>query len=88
MFFGMLMFPYCYFGKIATDSFIDMSDCVYEMNWGNLPAKLQKYLIIMIANMQNPIYYHALHVCILDLNTYMRVSFLIINRNLKMNTKL
>lgn len=73
------MFPYCYFGKVATDSFVQMSDYVYEMNWPHLPAKLQKYLILMIANMQNPIYYHALYVCLLDLNTYIRVS--IINCN-------
>lgn len=72
---GMLvMFPYCYFGKVATDSFLQMSDYLYEMNWRNLPAKLQKYFIPMIQNMQKPIFYHALYVCILDLNTYTRVS--------------
>lgn len=75
-----VMLPYCYFGKLATDCFVQMSDCVYEMNWHMLPAKLQKYFILMIGNMQKPIYYHAHYIALLDLNTYIRVRFHNMNR--------
>ena len=71
----IIMFPYCYFGKLATDNFVQMSDCVYDMNWHKLSNELQKNVILMIANMQRPIYYHALYAALLDLNTYVRVSF-------------
>lgn len=43
----------------------------------------------MIANMQNPIFYHALHVCLLDLNTYVRVSIINCNQWIQiMNNKI
>lgn len=65
---------YCYFGKMATESFEKMSDCVYELNWQVLPINLQKYILIMIINMQKSLYYHGFEVAVLNLNTYLRVS--------------
>lgn len=72
---GMVnMFMYCYFGKLATESFENMSDCIYDMNWQELPISLQKYIVIMIMNMQKTLYYHGFEVAILNLNTYLHVS--------------
>lgn len=69
-----ILFIYCYFGKIATNSFAKMSDFVYlKMKWHNLPIKLQKYVILMIGNMQQPIFYHGFYVAVVDLNTFIRV---------------
>lgn len=74
--FGMIvLFFYCYFGKVATNSFGDISDCIYyELNWQKLSLALRKYIILMLTNMQRPIYYHGFHVVTLDLNTFTRVS--------------
>lgn len=33
---------YCYFGKLATESYETMSDCVYKMEWYEQPNELQK----------------------------------------------
>lgn len=68
-----LLFWYCYFGKIATDSFEAMADCLYESNWQSLPIELQKYFIIMIANAQRKLYYHGFGVVKLDLEAFTKV---------------
>lgn len=59
---------------LATDSFEQMSNCLYyDSNWFDLPVELQKYLIVMIAYMQKPLYYHGFEVAKLDLRTFIQV---------------
>lgn len=71
----LVLFCYCYFGQSATESFERMADCIYnDLKWPELPAPLQKHTILMIANMQQTIYYHGLRVITLDLNTFIHVS--------------
>lgn len=69
----LIMFFYCYFGKLATLNFEKMTDVVFEMNWLDLPVELQKYFILMIANMQKPLYYYGGGIVILDLSTFVNV---------------
>lgn len=68
------LFVYCYFGKLATESHMKMSDCLYESNWLDLSPKLQKYFIIMIANTQRPIFYHGSGIAVMNLETFTRVN--------------
>lgn len=70
----LVLFPYCYFGQLAGDSFQKMSDCVFELKWHEFPINSQKYVVLMITNMQKPIYYHGFHVTVMDLNTFLNVS--------------
>lgn len=74
--FGMIvLFFYCYFGKMATDSFGNIADCIYyEMKWQKLPLALQKCISLMLRNMQKPIHYHGFDVITLDLRTFTHVS--------------
>lgn len=65
------LFLYCYFGKLATES--QNSWCLYETNWQNLPLDLQKYFILMIANVQKPLHYHGFKIAVLDLETFTNV---------------
>lgn len=67
-------FLLCFFGKIATKSFEEMADILYESNWQHLSPDLQKYFVFMIANAQQPLYYGGYGVTILDLQTFVRVS--------------
>lgn len=69
------LFVYCYFGRIATDSFLSMSDIVYESNWLNLCVDLQKDIVVVIGNMNRPLYYHGFGIAILNLETYAKVRF-------------
>lgn len=73
LYYAFILFTYCYFGKVATDSFQNMADCIYEMNWHELPIEQQKYFILMIANTQKPLYYHGFNVT-LNLETFCQVS--------------
>lgn len=70
------LFVYCYFGKLATDSFFKMSDCLYNANWHALPIKLQKYFILMIQHSQQPLSYHGFKMVIFNLETFMAVSII------------
>lgn len=47
-----------------------MADCLYECNWLELSPELQKYLVIVIRNIQKPIYYHGFGVAVLNLVTF------------------
>lgn len=71
------LFLYCYFGKMATDSYLKMTKSLYESNWIDHPVQLQKYLILMIGNMQRPLYYHGFGIAKLNLETYTTVSHFI-----------
>lgn len=68
------IFVYCYFGKMASDSYKSMSESIFESNWQKMPIGLQKYLILMIGNTQKPQFYHGFGVFVLSLETFAAVS--------------
>lgn len=67
------LFLYCYYGHLATESYLMISDRLYESNWYNRPLKFQKFLIVMIQNAQQEHYFHGFGIIILNLNTYCKV---------------
>lgn len=71
-----ILFIFCFYGKIATESFEDMAVCLFEANWQTLPIELQKYFILMIGNAQQPLYYHGSGMIVLDLQIFTKVSSL------------
>lgn len=77
------IFIYCYFGQLVTDSYEMMTDCVCNMDWYKQPNKTQKYFILMIANMQKPVYFHGFEITRLDLNTFVNVNNDHISRHIK-----
>lgn len=68
------LFLWCFFGKLATESFQNMAHCMYQANWYGLQVKLQKYFMNMIRNAQIPQHYHGLKIVIMDLETFTTVS--------------
>lgn len=38
---------YCYFGSKATESYADMGDRIFDLDWYKLPIDKQKYFILM-----------------------------------------
>lgn len=71
---GPSLFIYCFCGKLATESFEKMAQCLYEANWHNTSVILQKYIIIMMSNTQQPLYYDGFGIVILNLKTFTSVS--------------
>lgn len=68
------LFIYCYFGKMASRSFEKMCQLVSNSDWHTLPVNLQKYFILIIANMQQPLVYRGFASIHLDLETFIFVS--------------
>lgn len=68
------VFFYCYFGKLASESYEKIPNCLYKFNWYELPVNFQKYFTMMIQNAQKPIHYHGFGFIILELETFMQVS--------------
>lgn len=67
------LFLYCYFGVLATESYEQMADALYKSKWHKLPIFLQKYIVIMIIDMQKPIHYHGFGIADLDLVIFITV---------------
>lgn len=67
------LFAYCYLGKMATHSYENMAKCLYDCNWHELSPKLQKYIVVMMANAQRPVYYDGFGVAVLNLETFTKV---------------
>lgn len=80
-----VLFAYCYFGSMATESYEQMADCLYNCNWLGLSNELQKYFIIMMGNTQRPIYYSGFGIAVLNLETFTKVNklFLFVRLNFK-----
>lgn len=68
------LFVYCFFGLLASESHLKMVFCLYSCDWTRIPIEYQKYLILMIANIQKPIRYRGMKVFVLDLETFCSVS--------------
>lgn len=68
------IFLFCFLGKLSSESYRKMGDSLYERNWHELPLKLQKYFMLMIANAQIPQNYHGYGLITLNLETFLCVS--------------
>lgn len=65
---------HCLWGKLVTDQYDEWSNHLYDSKWYELPIGLQKYFIVMLANMQKPFYFHGFKVYVLNLETFTKVS--------------
>lgn len=69
----MNLFFYCFYGKSATEYYLNFADLLFQSKWYELPNKLQKSIIIMIGNAQQPLYYHGFNIAYLNLETFTNV---------------
>lgn len=66
---------FCYCGAMTTDNFSKYVDRLYEIQWYNLPVPLQKQLIIIMANLQRPLFYQGFGMVTSNLSTFVNVKF-------------
>lgn len=71
---GLSLFLFCFFGKMATESYENMSNALFESDWQKLSIDMRKYLLLMIKNAQRPLYFHGFRVIALNLETFSKVS--------------
>lgn len=69
-----MLFLFCFFGRLSTEKYEQMSDCSYESKWNELPIELQKFYVIIIGVGQRPLFYHGYGMIYLNLQTFTRVS--------------
>lgn len=63
----------CYLSSVTTDQFLILIERLFEFDWYKLPVDEQRYFMLMIGNMQQPIAYDGFHVFSLNLATYSKV---------------
>lgn len=68
------LFIFCFYGKMATESFAEMAECLFESNWQSLPVRLQKYFVLMIGYAQRQMCYSGYGMVVLNLETFTQVS--------------
>lgn len=59
---------------MATESYLQMADSLYEADWQHLPVEMQKYFIPMMANAQLSLCYSGFGMITLNLETFKKVS--------------
>lgn len=69
----LILFFFCYYGKIATDSYAAYGDCVYNMDWIDYPNDLKRYMILIISDAQIPRRYHGFGMAYCNLQTFSKV---------------
>lgn len=75
---GCNLFLYCFFGDRTTDNFLAFGDVVYDMDFYKFDRDLQRYLTLMIASTQAPVYYHGFNILNLNLITFNAVCIILI----------
>lgn len=76
MTFGIVLatlFIYCFYGSRTSDDYLKMADCLYESNWQDLSLVLEKYVMLLILNAQQPLRYHGFGIAYLNSDTFSKV---------------
>lgn len=62
-------FLFCYFATFATGRISSIGNVVYSSNWYNFPPNTRKYVTLVIARSQQPLYFSGLGLirCTLEL---------------------
>lgn len=65
---------HCLLGKYVTDRFDRLPNHLFQSRWYDLPIRMQKYFILLLADAQNPLIFYGLGIYALDLETFTSVS--------------
>lgn len=72
----LILSGYCFYGNEIYENNMQMAYCLYESNWYKLPNDLAKMYIVMIANCQQPRFYHGFNIVNMEMETVTKVDFL------------
>lgn len=73
-------YVFCYCGATTTMLFSEYADRLYEINSYDLPVPLQKQFVIILANLQRPVYYEGFGMVKLDLELFLNVKLIYVYR--------
>lgn len=67
-------FLICFFATMATNCVASIGINAYGLNWYDFPAKLQKYIIMIVLRSQQPAYFSGLNLIFCTIETFGNVS--------------
>lgn len=50
----------CHFANLTTDHVANISYAAFESDWYEYPVDVQKYILLIMARSQNPVYFNGL----------------------------
>lgn len=68
-------FLFCYFASMTTEHVANIGETVYNSNWFEYPIEFQKYVILIMARSQNPLYFNGLNLFGCTLHVFGRVGY-------------
>lgn len=73
-----MYFLICNYGEKVSTAFDNLNETVYGMKWHMCPNDLQKYLVMMLASLQQPVVMKGVFSLDSSRSTFKRVSFALI----------
>lgn len=67
-------FLFCYFATLASERILTVGQTTFNSNWYMFPPELQKYLILIIARSQKPVYFNGFGLVHCTLETLAKVN--------------
>lgn len=81
------LFIYCYFGDEVTTESVNLIDAVMEMDWPGAPISVQKSMVLVMGRSIRPVHITAGKIINVSIDTFMRVSIIIIYKGKGVNVK-
>lgn len=69
-----IVFLYCFTGSMATEQFFRYGNVSFESDWYKFPIELQKYVLLIIANAQQPKIFNGFSIIDLNLLAFTKVN--------------
>ena len=80
MFFSFFqIYIFCQLGEMVSGKFMDLSETIYQLEWYNFPPEIQRILIILLINTEEPVEFVAYGNIVCSCETYKKVIFLIVS---------
>lgn len=76
-------FLICYFATMATNCMASIGNNAYDLNWYNLPTKLQKFIILIILRFKQPPHFTGLNLIQCKLENFGKVIKFLFTFNFK-----
>lgn len=70
-------FLFCFYSNRIIDRISDIGTTTYDLNWFNFPTHLQKYITLIVARSQQPIYFTGLGLIYCTIENFGMVSIYI-----------
>ena len=79
---------YCYSASFVTERILSNGNTMWSTNWFDYPPELRKYVLLIIARSQRPVFFTGLGLIKCTMETFRAVRILHITSKLRINVKI